>query len=126
MAAGDLVHGLEFLFGGLKSGLQAGDLAGRAFAAGFGDAGLEVVADLQQPGFLGRIRSKLRAPDTAVLMDTWSAKVPGADPESDLSELEVVQELVPFFRGEVAVFFAGAQGARRAMKARWSATMSSE
>lgn len=46
-----------------------------------------------------------------MLVDTWSAKVPGADPESDLSELEVVQELVPFFRGEVAVLFAGTQSA---------------
>jgi hypothetical protein len=44
-------------------------------------------------------------------MNTWSAKVPGADPESDLSELEVVQELVPLFRGEIAVLFAGTQGA---------------
>lgn len=66
MAAGDLVHGLEFLFGGLKTGLQAGGLAGPAFAAGFGDPGLEVVADLQQPGFLGWIRPELRAPDAAL------------------------------------------------------------
>ena len=79
MAAGDLVHGLEFLFGGLEGGLQAGDLAEPAFAAGFGDSGLEVVADLQQPGFLGRIRSELRAPDTALteMILSWDARLPG-------------------------------------------------
>ena len=111
MAVGDPVHGLEFLFGGLEGRFQAGDLAEPAFAAGFGDAGLEVVTDLQQPGCLGWVRSELRAPDTAVLMSTWGAEVPGADAEGDLAEFEVVQELVPFFGGEVAVFFAGAQGA---------------
>ena len=111
MAVGDPVHGLEFLFGGLEGRFQAGDLAEPAFAAGFGDAGLEVVADLQQPGLLGWVRPELRASDTAVLMNTRGAKVPGADPKSDLAEFEVVQELVPFFGGEVAVFFAGAQGA---------------
>lgn len=63
MAGGDLLHGLEFVVGGFEGGFQAGDLAEPAFAAGFGDAGLEVVADLQQPGFLGRVRPKLRAPD---------------------------------------------------------------
>ena len=111
VAAGDLVHRVELLLGGLESGFQPGDLAEPAFAAGLGDAGLEVVADLQQPGFLGRVRPKLRAPDTAVLMNAWGAEVPGADPKSDLPELEVVQELVPFVGGEVAVLFAGAQGA---------------
>jgi hypothetical protein len=63
VAVGDPVHGLEFLFGGLEGRFQAGDLAEPAFAAGFGDAGLEVVADLQQPGLLGWVRPKLRASD---------------------------------------------------------------
>ena len=63
VAVGDPVHGLEFLVGGLEGRFQAGDLAEPAFAAGFGDAGLEVVTDLQQPGLLGWVRSELRAPD---------------------------------------------------------------
>ena len=63
MAASDLVHRVELLLGGLESGFQPGDLAEPAFAAGLGDAGLEVVADLQQPGLLGRVRPKLRASD---------------------------------------------------------------
>ena len=111
MAASDLVHRVELLLGGLESGFQPGDLADPAFAAGLGDAGLEVVADLQQPGLLGRVRPKLRASDAAVLMNARGTEVPGADPESNLAELEVVQELVPFVGGEVAVFFAGTQGA---------------
>ena len=56
MAGGDLLHGPEFLGGGFEGGFQPGDLAEPAFAAGLGDAGLEVVADLGQPGFLGRVR----------------------------------------------------------------------
>ena len=63
VAGGDLLHGLEFVVGGFEGGFQAGDLAEPAFAAGLVDAVLEVVADFQQPGLLGRIRPELRAPD---------------------------------------------------------------
>jgi hypothetical protein len=56
LAGGDLLHGPEFLLGGLEGGFQAGDLAEPALAAGLGDAGFEVVADLGQPGLLGRVR----------------------------------------------------------------------
>jgi hypothetical protein len=57
VTVGDLFHGLEFLLCGFEGGFQAGDLSGPALAAGLGDAGLEVVADLRQPGFLGRVRA---------------------------------------------------------------------
>jgi len=56
VTAGDLFHDLEFLLGGFEGGFQAGDLSEPALAAGTGDAGLEVVADLRQPGFLDRVR----------------------------------------------------------------------
>jgi hypothetical protein len=46
VAGGDLLHGLEFLLGGFEGGFQPGYLAEPAFAAGLGDAGFEVVADL--------------------------------------------------------------------------------
>jgi hypothetical protein len=66
VTAGDLFHGLEFLVGCGQGGFQPGDLAEPAFAAGFGNAGLEVVADLCQPGLLAGVRAELRAPDTAL------------------------------------------------------------
>jgi hypothetical protein len=56
VAGGDLLHGLEFLLGGFEGGFQAGDLPEPALAAGLGNAGFEVVADLRQPGLLGRVR----------------------------------------------------------------------
>lgn len=56
VAGGELLHGAEFLVGGFEGGFQSGDLAEPAFAAGLGNAGLKVVADLGQPGFLGGVR----------------------------------------------------------------------
>jgi len=56
VTGGDLLHGLKFLLGRFESGFQPGDLPEPALAAGLGDAGLKVVADLRQPGFLGRVR----------------------------------------------------------------------
>jgi hypothetical protein len=44
VAVGDLAHGLESLFGCLEGELHPSDLAESAFAAGLGDARLEVVA----------------------------------------------------------------------------------
>lgn len=55
VAGGELLHGAEFLVGGFEGGFQSGDLSEPALTAGFGDAGLKVVADLGQPGFLGRV-----------------------------------------------------------------------
>jgi len=111
MAVGNLLHGLQLLVSCGKGGFQAGDLAEPALAAGLGDAGLEVIADLQQPGLLCWIRPKLRAPDATVFMSAQGAEVPGADPECHLAELEMVQELVPLFGCEIPVLFAGTQGA---------------
>src|SRR5262245_19099998 len=43
-----------------------------------------------------------------MFMDARGAVVAGADAEGDLAQFEVAEELVPFFRGEVAVLLAGA------------------
>ena len=51
----DLVELGEFLAGAGEADLQPVDLAEPAFAAGFGDADMEVVADLDQPGALGGV-----------------------------------------------------------------------
>jgi hypothetical protein len=63
VTGGDLVHGVEFPAGGFEGGFQADDLAEPALAASLGDAVLEVVADLQQPGLLCWVGAELRAPD---------------------------------------------------------------
>jgi hypothetical protein len=44
-------------------------------------------------------------------MGARRAEVARAYAQSDLAKLEVVEELVPFFGGEVAVLLSGAQGA---------------
>lgn len=44
---------------------------------------------------------------TAVLVRAGAPEVAGAHAEGDLAEFEVVQELVPFGGGEIAVFFPG-------------------
>jgi hypothetical protein len=47
---GGLAHGPELLLGCLEGGFQPGDFTEPSLMAGFGDAGLEVVADLEQTG----------------------------------------------------------------------------
>jgi hypothetical protein len=41
---GELLHGVEFLLGGGEGSLQPGNLTEPAFAFGFGEASLEIVA----------------------------------------------------------------------------------
>jgi hypothetical protein len=47
----------EFVWGGGEADVQPVDFAQPAFGVGFGDAVEEVVADLDQSGSLGRVRS---------------------------------------------------------------------
>src|SRR5260370_3674320 len=56
----------ELVLGAGEADLEALDLAGPAFALGFGDAGGEVVADLRQPGASGRVRAQQRAADAGL------------------------------------------------------------
>ena len=46
----------ELVLGAGEADLQAVDFAGPAFAFGFGDAVVQVVADLLEPGALGGVR----------------------------------------------------------------------
>ncbi len=48
----------EFVFGASQADLESFDLAEPALTFGFGDAGGQVVADLEQPLPLGGIRPK--------------------------------------------------------------------
>jgi len=54
---GDAVELGKFLLGGGAADRESFDLAEPAFAFGFGDAGGEVVADLDQPAALGGVRA---------------------------------------------------------------------
>lgn len=79
MAVRELVHGVQLLFGGGEGGFEARDLAEPALALGLGDAGMQVVADLDKAVPLLGVRPKLRA---------RRAKVAGAYTEGDLAQLE--------------------------------------
>ena len=103
-AGAELACGLKLLLGGSEAGLESGDYAEPAFAAGFGDAVVEVVADLDQALCLSRVGSKQRTSDATVLMQARRSEVAGAGAQGDLAQLEVAEELVPFLRREVAVF----------------------
>jgi hypothetical protein len=58
---GDLVELIEFLSGAVEADLQAVELAEPALLAGLGDAGDQVVADLDQSGLLSRVWAQQRA-----------------------------------------------------------------
>jgi hypothetical protein len=69
-AAGCGAVGLgEFAGGGCEADAESFGFAGPAFAFGFGDAGLEVVADLFEAAPLGGVDAQERAPDAGVLVD---------------------------------------------------------
>jgi hypothetical protein len=63
---GGALHLLELLPGGGQADLQSVDLAQPALAFGLGDAGDQVVADLDQTVTLGGIGSKERAAQAAL------------------------------------------------------------
>ena len=63
----------ELVVGGGEADLESFDLAEPAFALGFGDAGVQIVADLDEPGSLGGVRPEERASDAAC---SWMQRVP--------------------------------------------------
>jgi len=105
---GEIIELGELVLGGGEADLQALSLAEPAFALGFADAGLEVVAQTGQPWPLGRVSPQQRAPDAAVLVDAAGAVGPPAVAERDLAAGEVAEELLPFLIGRQPVFPAGA------------------
>ncbi len=78
-----------------EADVQPFDLAVPSFAFGLGDAGDAIVADVSQPGPLGRIRSEERASDTSMLVNAVSAIGPSTVPERELAPLEVAEEFLP-------------------------------
>jgi len=58
----------EFLAGAGEADLEAVDLAEPALLAGFGDAGVQVVADLDQPWALCGVGAQQRAAQAGVFV----------------------------------------------------------
>ena len=110
-AGGDLVHLGELGFGAGEADLQAFGLAEPALGFGFGDAGDEVVADLDQAGSGGGVGAQQRAAQAAVLVDAGGVVGAAAVTDGDLAVFEVADELGPFLVGGGAVLLAGAQRA---------------
>ncbi|MFF5675990.1 hypothetical protein ACFY8S_38870 [Streptomyces hygroscopicus] len=114
----------ELLLGSGETDAQSLDFAEPALAFGFGDAGGEVVADVDQPCSLSRIRSEERASDTSVLMNARCSEGACAGTDGNLPFLEVGEESVPFFVGGGSVPSLGRAARRRAMNARWASIVS--
>src|ERR1700722_12990213 len=99
----------EFVLSAGEADFEAFDLAGPAFAFGFGDAGGQVVADLGDAGALGGVGPVHAAPQAAVLVSARGSEGAPAGARGDLPQLEVAEELLPLGIGGDAVFLARAQ-----------------
>src|SRR5882757_1736154 len=97
----------QFVHGAGQADLESFDLAEPAFALGFGDAGVEVVADLEQSGLLGGIGPQEWASDAGVLMNAVAAEGSAAGADGYLAPFEMAQELFPFRVGGCPVLLGG-------------------
>jgi hypothetical protein len=79
---------VQLLIGGGEGGFEPGDFAEPTLALCLSDAGLQVVANLDEAFPLGWVRPKLWASDAAMLMRARGAEVTSADTEGDLTQLE--------------------------------------
>ncbi len=77
-AGGGCVGLGDFAGGGGEADLESFGFAGPAFAFGFGDAGVEVVADLLQAVALGGVDSQEWASDAGLteMILSWNASLP--------------------------------------------------
>ncbi|GAA2341797.1 hypothetical protein [Dactylosporangium salmoneum] len=71
----------------------------------------EIGMDFLQPRQLSWVNPKEWASDTRIFVLARRSVVATAGSESDLPQLEVREELVPFRGGELTVFLAGSLGA---------------
>jgi hypothetical protein len=85
----------ELVVGGGEADLESFGFAGPAFAFGLGDAGQEVVADVLQSLFLGRVNPEEGTPGACVFMDAAGSPGPAAVPEGKAAAFEVAEELFP-------------------------------
>ena len=97
----------EFVVGAVEADLESFDVAEPALALCFGDAGGEVVADLDEPLAVSGVGPEHRAADAGVLVDAGGAERSAAGAGGDLAAFEVAEELGPLVDGWDAVFLAG-------------------
>ncbi|GAA3352683.1 hypothetical protein GCM10017744_002700 [Streptomyces antimycoticus] len=107
----------EFLLRSGKAHLQPFHLAEPSFAFGFGDAGEEVVADLDEPVALGGAGPEHRGADAGVFVNAGGAERAAAGADGDLAPLEVAENLLPFLVGGTRYSSLGRRDRRRARKA---------
>jgi hypothetical protein len=88
---GDLVHLGEFGAGSGEADSESFGFTEPAVGLGLGDAGDEVVADLDQAGSSGWVWPQQRAAQAAVLVDAGRVVGAAAVTDGDLSVLEVAR-----------------------------------
>src|SRR6266446_8040705 len=109
MGCGSPVDLGELVFGAGEADLESFGFAEPAFAAGFGDAGGDVVADLGDAVTLGGLWPVQGAPEAAVLVDARGGEGAAAGAGGDFAAFEVAEEFFPFGVGGGAVFLGGPQ-----------------
>lgn len=109
MPGGEVAHGGELVLGGGKAGLDRGDFAEPALFLCLAEPIEQVGVDLLKPGHLRGVGPQDRAADAGMLVYARGAEVAYAHAQSDLPQLEVVQEVAPLLGGGFAVLLAGPQ-----------------
>ncbi|WP_190172017.1 hypothetical protein [Streptomyces mirabilis] len=104
-------HGFELLGCGGHGGLDHGDVVEPALLLGLLETVGEDGVDLLQPGQLGLVALEEGASDARIFVSARRSVFAATGSESDLSQLEVAEELLPFGVGELTVFVAGPLGA---------------
>ncbi|MFI6345611.1 hypothetical protein [Streptomyces sp. NPDC050560] len=108
---GDLRSELgELLLGVGEAALRSFDVAEPAFAFGFQDPLLKVVADLDHPRPFRGVHDQDGAADTSMFMSTIGAIGAPAVAQGQFAALEVPEKLVPFLRRDCAVLLDRPQG----------------
>ena len=101
----------QLLLRGGEADAEPVSLAEPAFALCFGDAGGEVVTDVDQALPLGGIDAKEWTANATVFVDAAGPVGASAVAEGEAATLEVAEELVRFRVAGVPVFLAGSQAA---------------
>lgn len=103
----DAAHLFKLVFGGGEADFEAVDLAGPTPFVCFGDAVGQADAYFLESWLLVRVDSQQWAADAGVLVVAGGGVGAAAGAEFDFAVFEVVEELVPFGVGDVAIFVAG-------------------